>query len=62
LRTLLRSTPDSADELRGILQDVLTPLVAGPRSQNTGDITQTANVSGGGFSVQAGGDAHVDIR
>jgi hypothetical protein len=58
-RTLLRSHPDAADDVRQVVQE-LTPLIASNSAQNARDIKQVARVEGG-ISIQAGNTVNSTI-
>jgi hypothetical protein len=54
-KTLLRSHPEAAEDLRLVLERDLTPLIAQSTVQNI-RVDQTATVGTGGFSFQVGGN------
>ncbi|MEV5650527.1 hypothetical protein AB0L57_19940 [Nocardia sp. NPDC052254] len=59
LRRFVASNPDLVVELRHLVNDELSPLLAGTTRNTTTTITQTVNATGdGNTTIQAGRDIH----
>ncbi len=58
-KTLLRSHPEAADDMRRVVEHDLAPLVVGDSTQNARDIRQTARAESGGISINSGGNTTI---
>ncbi|GAA3076036.1 hypothetical protein [Streptosporangium carneum] len=62
LQQLLREDPDLANELKQVLDNVLTPALSLNEREQYGEITMKATASGQGRVYQAGRDQHITER